>query len=91
MRIKICLNNVHMSSTTHIADIFGKPGTGAHAWRIGPFAAVDLIATLCLIGVIVYLTKKPPLIVGCFVFGAGILAHRIFGVKTAVDVAIFGR
>lgn len=36
-------------------DIFGKPNEGAHRFRIGPFAAVDLLGTIAIAFLLCYL------------------------------------
>ncbi len=75
-------------------DIFGKPGTGVHKYRLFNIAIVDVIFTL--IGAY-YLHKKiqktHPNIklyqVVIFLFICGIVLHRLFCVRTTIDKLIF--
>lgn len=79
-------------------DMFGAPRTGAHAWRVGGLAAVDVIATV--VGAVLlallaaYTTKKPLggllLVALVALFSLGIAMHRLFGVRTTVDKILFG-
>jgi hypothetical protein len=72
-------------------DIFGKPGEGAHSYRIFNIAIVDVLLTVLLALIIYFFLPKYPLIyILIFVFVLGIVAHRIFCVPTTVDKAIFG-
>lgn len=70
-------------------DIFGKPGKGAHAYRIFNIAIVDVIFTLLgAYAVIKYFNTSP----GWTIFGAfllGVIAHKIFCVKTTLNSFIF--
>ncbi len=68
-------------------DIFGKPGTGVHSYRIFGLAAVDIFATVLGAFIIWKISGyKSFWIVLATVFLLGIILHRIFGVKTTVDV-----
>lgn len=40
-------------------NIFGKPNEGAHKYRLGPFAAVDLIGTFALAMMLCWLLNYP--------------------------------
>jgi F0F1-type ATP synthase assembly protein I len=75
------------------ADMFGKPNQDIHAYRIGPFASVDLIGTLVIGGLIGYFLIDQSImgmIAGmlCLIL-LGIIMHLIFGVKTALNVMLF--
>ncbi len=70
-------------------DFFGQPGQGAHLLRIGNFAIVDIIGTLL---VSLFLSKKFNwnfYFVLTIIFAIGIIAHRIFCVRTQVDKILF--
>jgi hypothetical protein len=69
--------------------MFGKPGTGAHSYRILNVAIVDVTFTIVGAAVFSYFTKYPFLYVlgGFFLFG--IVCHRLFCVRTTVDKALF--
>ena len=74
-------------------NIFGEPGKGAHSTRFLGVAVVDVIATI-LVGLLIAFVWKMNtmqtaiLLAGLFLMG--ILAHRLFCVRTAVDVWLFG-
>jgi hypothetical protein len=70
-------------------DIFGKPGTGAHSYRFMNIAIVDVGATLLLAFLISYFTKYKFLNVSIFLFILGIIAHRLFCVRTTIDKFLF--
>ena len=79
--------------------IFGEPNTGIHSVRIFNIAIFDVISTIivCIVFyeiVIVILLKMNDRIkfwmVLLFFFVLGIILHRAFCVKTAVDKLIFG-
>lgn len=72
-------------------DIFGKPGTGAHSYRIFDIAVVDVVATLILAFIIWWFTRYPVHWILLFVFGIGIVFHRLFCVNTTVNKFIFGK
>jgi fatty acid desaturase len=68
--------------------IFGKERQGAHALRI-PFlnvALVDVVATIVGAFLIAYFTKWSFLWTLLGLFLLGIVLHRLFCVKTTVDV-----
>jgi hypothetical protein len=66
-------------------DIFGKPGTGPHSYRIFDIAVVD--TALTVLGAFLiskYIFKKTPfLITLLFFFLLGEILHWIFCVDTA--------
>ncbi len=70
-------------------DIFGLPNTGLHKYRIFNLAIVDILSTIFLAYIIVYFThwKFLYVLLGCFI--GGILAHRLFCVRTTIDKLLF--
>ncbi len=75
-------------------DALGVPGRGAHAWRVGGVAAVDVILTVLAAAVIAWVAdwvERP--VNFWYVLGglliAGVVAHRLFCVRTAVDRWLF--
>jgi len=78
-------------------DIFGKPGEGAHSIRIINIAVSDVLATIILALVIHQILLERILgitnisiwwvVIGCF--ASGIIAHRLFCVRTTVDKLLF--
>jgi hypothetical protein len=70
-------------------DLIGKPGTGIHSIRFMGVAIMDVIITFIGCMLIAYYTKYSLLWVSILVFGLGILSHRLFCVRTAVDKMLF--
>jgi hypothetical protein len=72
-------------------DIFGKPKTGAHSYRLFNIAIVDTVLTICL----AYVLKRyiftnyhfVVVLIGCFLLG--IFLHRLFCVRTTIDKFLF--
>ena len=81
-------------SLTQYRDIFGKPNQGAHSYRIGPFATVDLLGTLLIGGILGYYLVSPDVsgIISGFIIlmMIAIILHYMFGVDTALNVMLFG-
>ncbi len=71
-------------------DIFGKPGEGVHSYRIANVAVVDVLFTVIGAYLIAKLFKLKFLKTLIVLFILGIIAHKVFCVKTTVDKAIFG-
>jgi len=70
-------------------DIFGKPGEGAHAIRVGGIAVVDVAVTVAAAALIAYATSQSFAIVIVLLLLLGIVAHEAFGVRTAVNTWLF--
>jgi hypothetical protein len=70
-------------------DIFGAPNTGAHRYRIFNIAIVDVLVTLIGAYVISLYVSYTFTTVAIIVFIAGIIAHRLFCVRTTVDKFLF--
>lgn len=78
-------------------DIFGVPGTGIHSYRFMNIAIVDVLTTLILAFVIhqfileywldIHWISIWWVLLACFILG--ILAHRLFCVRTTVDKLFF--
>lgn len=71
------------------SNIFGKPGEGVHKYRIFGLAIVDLVSTIIVAYLIHYFVgwKLWKVIVVLFILG--IIMHRLFCVRTAVDKLLF--
>ena len=70
-------------------DFFGKPNEGIHSYRVYNIAIVDVVMTVLFSLCVSYgfnLNHANTII--CF-FIIGILAHRMFGVRTTVDKLLF--
>jgi hypothetical protein len=71
-------------------DVFGKPNTGVHSYRLFNIAIVDVIMTI-VVGIILSRIFHVNMYASIFcLFIAGIILHRVFCVKTTVDVLLFG-
>ncbi len=69
-------------------DMFGKPGEGAHAYRLFDIAIVDVILTLIL-AIIISLKVGSFAVNASALFLTSIVLHRIFCVRTTVDKLLF--
>ncbi len=70
-------------------DIFGKPGQGAHSFRLGNIAIVDVLLTIIVAYFISNHFKFDLLKTTGILFALGIIAHRVFCVRTQVDKILF--
>lgn len=70
-------------------DMFGKPGEGAHSYRIFNIAIVDVVALLVVAYIISHFTKYKLMHVIFVLFIVGIIAHRLFCVRTTIDKILF--
>ena len=70
-------------------DVLGKPESGVHSYRFMGVAIVDVIFTIITALIISYFTKVSFLLVVIITFILGIILHRLFCVRTAVDKFLF--
>lgn len=70
-------------------DILGKPGKGAHSYRIFNIAIVDVLLTILLAYIISFFAKTNFMYTLIIVFILGIISHRIFCVRTTIDKLLF--
>lgn len=76
------------------SDIFGLPGEGPHAARMGPFAAVDVIGTAAGAGLVAALWSSPRgfgarwLIAFVILILISVVFHWAFCVPTAITRAV---
>jgi hypothetical protein len=72
-------------------DIFGAPRTGVHALRIPllDIAVVDIVCTVAAGWALARAARIQLWLSMCLVFGAGIVLHRAFCVRTTIDKALF--
>ena len=70
-------------------DSLGVPNKGIHQYRIFNIAIVDVLLTIILAFIISYSFNINFLLTLIILFLSGIIAHRIFCVKTTVDKIIF--
>jgi uncharacterized membrane protein YgaE (UPF0421/DUF939 family) len=71
-------------------DIFGKPNQGVHSIRFMGIAIVDFILTVLVAFIISYLFGFNFWAILIILILSGIILHRVFCVKTAVNKVIFG-
>jgi fructose-1,6-bisphosphatase/inositol monophosphatase family enzyme len=71
-------------------DIFQAPGTGVHSIRFLGVAAVDLGLTIVGALLLSRTTGVSPWLCITGLLAAGVVAHRVFCVDTALNKAIFG-
>lgn len=72
-----------------LKDIFGKPGEGLHSYRIFNTAIVDALLTILLAFLISYFLSYKFIYILVFLFLSGIVLHRLFCVRTAIDKLLF--
>ena len=70
-------------------NIFGKPGEGAHSYRIFNIAVVDLGLTLLVAYLLSRMVKKSFLLTTSILLVLGVIFHRLFCVRTTVDKLLF--
>lgn len=64
------------------SDIFGKSGEGLHSYRLGPFAAVDLILTVIVAILISFIVDSSILKIFIILWIIAEILHKIFCIKT---------
>ena len=70
-------------------NLFGKPNEGLRKYRVFDIAILDT-AVVIIIGVIIsYVTKYNIWLTLAVLFISGIIAHRVFCVRTGVDKLLF--
>jgi len=70
-------------------DLLGKPGTGIHSIRLGGIAVGDVLVVLICCIIISYMFNYSLFITTIGIFLLGIVVHRWFCVRTAVDKMLF--
>jgi len=71
-------------------DIFGKVKEGVHSYRIFNIAIVDVLFTiLAAVFINFFMPKYNIIYILICLFILGIIAHRIFCVRTTVDKLLF--
>lgn len=72
------------------SNIFGKPKTGFHSYRVFDVAIFDLLGTILISGLISYSFNFNFLLVFIILLIIAILLHRLFCVNTTINKLIFG-
>jgi hypothetical protein len=77
-------------------NAFGILGEGIHSYRIGRgligkngIAIIDVLVTLAFAVIISYLLNRPLWLICIILFPLGVILHRLFCVRSAVDVILF--
>jgi hypothetical protein len=70
-------------------DLLGLPGQGLHKYRIFDIAVFDTFVVICLAAFIAWYFEKPFWQVFAATILVGIIAHRLFCVRTTVDKWLF--
>jgi len=70
-------------------DIFGKPNTGIHSYRIFNIAVVDLLLTIVAAYLLAKFLNQNFILILIILFLLGIIFHHIFCVKTTIDKLLF--
>ena len=73
------------------AKMFGSPNEGVHAHRFANIAVVDVVATIILGAIVAFFTKWSFWTILFCLFLLGIVAHRVFCVRTTIDRLLFTR
>jgi hypothetical protein len=69
--------------------MFGEPGKGAHSYRFWNIAVVDVILTILAGLILSWITGMTRVHSIITMFVLGIIAHRLFCVRTTVDKLLF--
>jgi hypothetical protein len=80
-----------MAGLCQYRDAFGKPGEGAHAYRLGGMAAVDVALTVAAAAAAARAFDRPFALVLLIIVLIAVATHRLFCVNTVVGVAVFGQ
>ena len=70
-------------------DLFGKPNTGIHKYRIFDIAVFDVIVVVICSWIIAWFFQIPLWITLVIIFAIGIVVHRLFCVRTGLDKMLF--
>ena len=77
-------------------NALGMLGEGVHSYRFGKgligkngLAIMDILMTLVGAFIISYMTARPFWLICLILFTLGIILHRLFCVRTTVDVLLF--
>ena len=76
-------------SLCRFKNLFGEPGTGAHAFRIFDLAIADVLTSVIAAAVISRVSGFRFITILLALFILGVIAHRMFCVRTTVDKFLF--
>jgi len=63
-------------------DMFGKPGTGVHQYKLKGTSIVDYILTIVAAMILTYFTEIPLVLTTIGLLLAGIIFHKLFGIQS---------
>lgn len=78
-----------MSSLCQYKDLFGKPYEGLRQYRIFDIALYDTAVVLLIGALLAWFTKINIIVMWVVLFLSGIVAHRLFCVRTGIDKLLF--
>ncbi len=87
--INTFIENIINKRLCKYKDELGKPNEGVHSYRFLNLAIVDVIMTFFAALIISYFFNYSLLYTTVFLFGLGILLHRLFCVRTTIDKLLF--
>lgn len=71
-------------------NIFGKIKEGLHSYRIYNIAIIDVLLTIIVAYIIYYMFPRYKFsLILLLLFLLGIIAHRLFCVRTTIDKLVF--
>lgn len=70
-------------------DVFGKPGTDIHSYRVGDIAIVDFLLTIAAAFILCKIFDWSFWVTLLVLFVVGIIMHRLFCVRTTIDKLLF--
>lgn len=71
------------------SDVFGRPSTGVHSFKVFDIAVVDALAAIAAAAWVARRFQIRFLLALALVFLSGVVAHRMFCVRTTVDKLLF--
>ena len=84
------LSDIYMDGLCKYAKALGRPHEGFHAPRFYGVAVLDVVGTIGLAWILQVITEWTFSVCLVIMFLFGIVCHRLFCVKTTIDIALFG-
>lgn len=81
--------HIRMFGLEKYKDLFGKPNTGIHRYRVFDISVVDVAVVVVCGFAISKLFQFPLLNTLVILFISGIIIHRLFGVRTGIAKKLF--
>jgi len=79
-----------MNGLCKYKDIFGKPNTGAHSYRLFNIAIVDMVATFLAAYMFSFIFKTTPVWqIFLLLLFSSIFIHKLFCVESTLTQAVF--